>query len=482
MPQPIIQIKNLDITYNLGKENEYRASKNVNMDIYPEEYIAFFGPSGCGKSTLFYCILGILAPSAGVLLVKDENPYSYSPQKMVEFQTKTIGIIYQAFYLINSLSVVDNITLPLIFHNEYPMKRRARAMELLKRFDIDEQADKYPENLSGGQSQRVSVARALVNNPDIILADEPTGNLDSVATKQVMSSLEEINQKDRKTVIIITHNAAQLMYAHRVFYMKDGRVNRVVPNPDKKQIAKYDKQKNIVTEMDYLQKVHPYLSPQELKVKSLVNYLTQDFTFDQLERLEKYISLMVDRKIDKDKFEYVLSRRLSEGGAEIGKDLAKLMAEKIHNILFQSQDILRYRRRLRDNLFYAKERTIIYRLAKYLIEEYNHQLTPKQIKNLKSLVYERVSGVIRKENFFDCLCLPDVDGGLALGREVARRLTNHFEKLLIQGLEDTATGKEVEIKFKDKKMEWVEQYLRKYGKEVNEEKATKKSIDNFLKK
>ena len=103
MPEPIIKLKDLDITYNLGKANEYKATHGVSMDIYPGEFVAFFGPSGCGKSTMFYSILGILEPSAGQLLVKGENPYSFSPEEMVKFQTKIIGIIYQAFYLIQEM-------------------------------------------------------------------------------------------------------------------------------------------------------------------------------------------------------------------------------------------------------------------------------------------------------------------------------------------------------------------------------------------
>lgn len=474
--QPIIQIKNLDITYNLGKENEYKATKSANMDIYPEEYIAFFGPSGCGKSTLFYCILGILAPSAGELLVKGENPYKYSTEQMIHFQTKTIGIIYQAFYLINSLSVVDNVSLPLIFHNVNPAKRRTRALELLKRFDIEEQSEKYADNLSGGQCQRVSVARALVNNPDIILADEPTGNLDSTATKQVMEALEEINVKDKKTVIIITHNAAQLVYAHRVFYMKDGKVLRVVPNPDKKQIAKYDKQKFLVTEMDYLQKIHPYLTPKELKVKSLVNYLTQDLGFDQLAQLEKYVNMMVERKLDKEKFTFALTSKMSDGGVELSKSLAEVMGDKIHDILYQSEDILRYRRRLRDNQFYSKEADLIQRLTKYLIQSVKVQPTPQQLRALKENVYNRVSGVIRKEVFFKSLIKSVDKGGVGLGKSTARLLTNYFEKIIIQGVEEAQVDRFEGSKFKDKKMEWVEKYLAKHGRadEADEKKSEKK--------
>ena len=363
------------------------------MEIYPEEFIAFFGPSGCGKSTIFYSILGILEPSAGQLLVKGENPYSFSPEEMVRFQTLTIGIIYQAFYLIPSLSVIDNVALPQIFHGVPPGKRRAWAKTILKRFGIAEHADKYPDNLSGGQSQRVSVSRAMVNNPDILLADEPTGNLDSVSTKQVMDALDEINKSDKKTVIMITHNAAQLSYCHRVFYMKDGKLERIVPNPEKKQIAKVDKQKILVTEFDQLSKLFPYASPLELKVKSLVNYLTQDLNFYQLQRLEEIVSLVVERKMSQDEFCRTLSKDFNGGGIDLDVPLARHMSEKVEKILKDSEDITRFRRRFMENNFYSREHILVTKMTKHLVEEYNNQLSPVQRKRIRDLIYKRIAGL-----------------------------------------------------------------------------------------
>lgn len=440
MPEPIIQLKNLDITYNLGKENEFKASKNINMEIYPGEFVAFFGPSGCGKSTIFYSILGILEPSAGQLLVKGENPYALSPNEMVMFQTKIIGIMYQAFYLIPSLSVIDNVSLPQIFHGVPPAKRREWALQLLTRFDMGKHGDKYPENLSGGQSQRVSVARSLVNNPDIILADEPTGNLDSISTKQVMEALETINKVDKKTIIIITHNAAQLSYAHRVFYLKDGKLQRIVPNPDKKQIAKIDKQKILVTEMDQLSKLYPYATPDELKVKSLVNYLTQDFNFNQLERMEKFTKLVIERKMSKEEFRKVLCRRYHKGGVGTSPSLARVMAEKVDIIIHQGEDARRFRRRFTKNNFFSREHILIKNLSSYLIKNHKGNLLPIQKRRIKELVYKRIAGLIKRGEFQNVLLLKMKDGGVGLNRQPAKRMTFYFEKLLIQGSETKGHG------------------------------------------
>jgi len=440
MPEPIIKLKNLDITYNPGKENEYKATHAINMEIYPGEFVAFFGPSGCGKSTIFYSVLGVLEPSDGQLLVKGENPYSFSPEEMVKFQTKVIGIIYQAFYLIPSLSVIDNVALPQIFQGIPPGKRKNWARMLLDRFGIKEHGEKYPDNLSGGQSQRVSVARSMVNNPDILLADEPTGNLDSVSTKQVMDSLEEINMVDKKTVIMITHNAAQLSYAHRVFYLKDGRLIRTVPNPEKKQIAKIDKQKILVTEMDRLSKIFPYDTPVTLKVKSLVNYLTQDLNYDQLLRLEDFIHLMVERKIDQEGFIKNLSKRFHEGGVGINSALAKRMSDKVIRILQQSEDTRRFRRRFINNNFFARENILIQKITKYISDQFLGSMSIVQKKRIRELIYNRLAGLISREEFEKNLRNSLNKGGAGIPRAQARKLTLYFEKILIQGVESAREG------------------------------------------
>lgn len=440
MPAPIVKLKDLDITYNLGKENEFKAARSVSMEVFPGEFVAFFGPSGCGKSTIFYTILGILAPSAGQLLVKGENPYSFSPEEMVRFQTKVIGIIYQAFYLINSIDVIDNVVLPQIFHRVSPSKRKHWAKQLLKRFGMEEQAEKYPDNLSGGQSQRVSVARSMVNNPDILLGDEPTGNLDSVATKQVLDALEEINQVDKKTVIMITHNAAQLTYCHRVFYLKDGKLERVVPNPEKKQLAKVDKQKILVTEMDQLSKLFPYATPTELKVKSIVNFLTQDLTFDQLQRLEEYTKLIVERKISKEEFKKLLNKKYKYGGVDVSDSLSQVMSEKVDKIIRQAEDARRFRRRFMSNNFYARENTVVNRLTRYVALEYRGQFSRLQRNRLRDLVYNRLSGLISRRDFRQGLSLSLEAGGLGITRSAARKLTTYFEKIMIQGVETKGHG------------------------------------------
>lgn len=435
--EPIIQLRSVDVVYNLGKKNEFRALSDVNMEIYPGEFISFFGPSGCGKSTLFYAILGILKPSSGELLVKGENPYAFSPNEMVRYQAKIIGIIYQAFFLIPSISVLDNVALPQTFLGTPYVKRRKRALELLERFGIKDKADTYPMLLSGGQSQRVSVARSMVNNPDILLADEPTGNLDSKSSEQVMHVLDEINSRDKKTVIIITHNASQLTWVHRVFYMKDGKVLRVVPNPDKKQIVKFDKQKVLVTEIELLSKMFPYSSPEELKVKSIVNYLTQDLNFLQLDRLEKATREMLFRTISRDNFYNILKAPLIRGGVGLPQVRARETSNKIEQVFKQSEDIRRYRRRMNEGVFFQREDKLISRLLIYIMEEADIALDREQKAILKQAVRDRVSGIIRKDELEKILKDPVGKGGLGMSKQDRDKVINYFEKLLTQGIDTT---------------------------------------------
>ncbi|MEI8361290.1 MAG: ABC transporter ATP-binding protein [bacterium] len=435
MAEPIIRIRNMSIIYNKGKDNEFRASDGINMEIYPGEYIIFFGPSGCGKSTALYSILGILQPTSGEVIVKGEDIYEYTANDMVRYQTEVIGIMYQAFYLIPSLTIADNVTLPMIFQGVHPTIRRQKAEELLERFGVGMHAHKLPEALSGGQIQRVSVARSFINDPEIILADEPVGNLDSVSADAVMNTLDEINRRDKKTIILVTHDAKYLPYAHRIIYIRDGRVVRIVPNPEKKQIARVDKQKSMVTEMEQLVKIHPYLSASELKVKSMINYLTQDLNFEQIIRLENFAKLMIDGKVDDERFYNNLTTDFKKGGVGLDAKQGKEMTAKIAKLLSQSKDFRRYRRRMDENNFFNKGNELIKHITSHLVEAYGHKLEKIAQKNLTELVYGRVSGLIKKDEFVDGLMNELKEKGVGMNKEMAFAVTQYFEKLLTAGLE-----------------------------------------------
>lgn len=431
---PIIKVRDLQVVYNVGKSNEYHALRGESLDIFPEEYIILFGPSGCGKSTLLYSIFGVLEPTGGELLVKGENVYKYTSRRMVEFQRKTIGIIYQAFNLIASLTVMDNVALPLIFAGIPTSERERRAMVLLERFGVDKQARKLSTNLSGGQQQRIAVARSLINDPEILLADEPVGNLDSVSAEEVMGTLESVNMHDKKTIILVTHDAKYLPYAHRVYFMKDGGVEREVINPEKKQIKSVKAGTTILTEVEKLARVYPYVTTDDLRVKSILNYLTQDLTFEQLERLERQVVNMIEGKIQKEDLVNILTSPFVQGGVEVEPQTAEKMAGKIQNIMEQAQEIRRFRQRLKDKYLSPKQLDRIVGLRQKLLDEFPGKVTMEQVRWLDEHIQLRVAGMITMEDFRARLELPPADGGAGFSSKEARFLSWYLEKLVAQGV------------------------------------------------
>lgn len=434
MIEPIIKVKNLKIVYNEGKANEYYALRDESLEIYPNEYIILFGPSGCGKSTLLYSLLGILAPSSGEILVKNENPYKYNVKQMVHFQRSTVGIIYQSFNLIPSLTVLDNVSLPLIFAGVPKAERDRRGMQLLKRFGVDQQAHKLSTNLSGGQSQRVAVARSLVNDPEILFADEPVGNLDSLSSDQVMGTLEEINMKDKKTVILVTHDAKLLPYAHRVYYLKDGQVEREVVNPEKKQIKQVDPGTSVLSEIEKLARIYPYATSEELRVKSIVNFLTQTIGFDQIERLEKNVKAYIDGKFTDTGFVSSITKSMEAGGPEINPKTADLFKEKINIILKEAREIRAYRDAFRAKVASPRQAERIAAVREDLKREYGFSLTPEQTMRMDELLKFRIRGFIEQEDCRRRFEAPLDAGGVGLPQDTARSVSWYLEKLIGQGM------------------------------------------------
>lgn len=442
MARPIIYADKIEITYNLGKENEFKANKGTTIEIFEQEYIILFGPSGCGKSTLLYCVFGVLPPSAGKMYVNGESIYDYSPMQMVYFQRKTMGIMYQQFNLIPSITVLDNVALPLIFDGVPPRERNERAMELCRRFMIDHVAHKRPTLLSGGQQQRVSVARSLVNDPQILIADEPVGNLDSITAAQVMDTLAEINEKDKKTVILVTHDAKYLPYAHRIVYMNDGRIERIVPNPEKKQILKLAPGTTIVTEIEQISRIYPYDSPAELQVKSIVNYLTQDFTFDQVVRIERLTEQVIVGRMDGSTYLRLLMAPYEEGGAGVAVSEASKMAQKLSDILERSRDIQRYRRSalLDGAKVHARGTEYVNRIAEYIATEMGLSLDAKAKQNFEDIIAQRIGGFTKKDDFKNQLLTPVSEGGVGLTYKVMHDTTRLMEKLIAIGVQRVGTG------------------------------------------
>jgi putative ABC transport system ATP-binding protein len=434
MSKPIIFTDKIDITYNLGKQNEFKANKGTTLELFAEEYIILFGPSGCGKSTLLYSMFGVLPPSAGKIYVKGQSIYDFNPAEMVNFQRKTMGIMYQSFNLINSITVLDNVSLPLIFAGMPAYVRDKRAMELLRRFGIDHVSHKRPTLLSGGQQQRVSAARSLVNDPEILIADEPVGNLDSISAQQVMDTLEQINSRDRKTVLLVTHDAKYLPYAHRVVHLKDGKLMGITANPEKKQIKKIVPGETIITELEQIGRIYPYISPGEVRVKSIVNYLTQGLSFDQLSQLEKIVEEVMDGKISDRMLYDILTSDQVEHGLGLTEPIARDIASKMRKIIYQSTDVARLRAMKQKGVIITAQDDHVHRLRRYILNEYNLKISDEQSLVLDEAIAQRVLGFIKKEDFKNVLDTSLDAHGVGFDRKVTHMVARYLEKLLAQGV------------------------------------------------
>jgi putative ABC transport system ATP-binding protein len=218
--QGIIHLENITKSYYLGKQ-ELQVLKGINIDIFKNEYVALMGPSGSGKSTLMN-ILGCLdSPTGGKYTLNAKDVSGMPDNDLAEVRNKEIGFVFQQFNLLPRLTAIENVALPLIYSGVQKKERLERAMEVLTKVKLDDRSHHKPNELSGGQCQRVAIARALINNPSIILADEPTGNLDSKTSYEIMDILTKIHT-DGNTVILVTHEEDIAGYAKRVIRLKDG--------------------------------------------------------------------------------------------------------------------------------------------------------------------------------------------------------------------------------------------------------------------
>ncbi|OQX18982.1 MAG: ABC transporter [Candidatus Altiarchaeales archaeon A3] len=220
---PAIRTENLSKIYNKGKKNQFSAIKEINLSIDEGEFVALIGPSGCGKSTLLNLISTIDSPTEGKIYIYDKEISKMGDDEKAVLRRKIFGFIFQQFNLINSLTVLENVTMPMRFESQNSKKAEEMAKFLIKQVGLEGKENNKISEISGGQMQRVAIARALANNPKIILADEPTGNLDSKSGMQIMEILKNLN-KSGITLIIVTHDLNIANTAGRIIKIKDGEV------------------------------------------------------------------------------------------------------------------------------------------------------------------------------------------------------------------------------------------------------------------
>lgn len=227
---PIIVARDLKKIYRTDAAR-IRALNGVDVSIMPGEHCAILGTSGSGKSTLLSILAGLEHPTSGKIFIMRHPIHAMSEKELVDFRLHNIGFVFQSFNLMGTMTAVENVAMPLMFQGVSKAVREEKAARLLKKMGLGRQLRSRPSQLSGGQQQRVSIARALISRPEIIFADEPTGNLDSVTSTQIMDLMSEVADRRGSTLIFVTHDEDQAQYADRVLHIRDGLVDRVETHP-----------------------------------------------------------------------------------------------------------------------------------------------------------------------------------------------------------------------------------------------------------
>ncbi len=327
--QAIIETKNLVKNYGSGAGLN-KVLRGVDMQVIDGEFVIVFGPSGSGKSTLLNIIAGLEQPTSGTITIDNQDISRLNSDDRALFHRDKVGMVFQAYNLIPSLTVMQNITLPLIFSKISKKEREDRAMGLLRKFKLEQLARRLPVEASGGQMQRVGIVRALITEPPIIIADEPTGNLDSVSTRTVMELFAELNDEFHNTLLVVTHDPSLAKYGDRIIHVLDGKV--IKENPRKK----------VRTEQEQL-------SPYESLVKNEKNQLRRhmldllalmlsqpqlmSFSDDEIKGIVNTMILRYQNKISGKDMHAMLDKPVQDGGVGLYAPTAEHLTEHFDQIL-----------------------------------------------------------------------------------------------------------------------------------------------------
>lgn len=433
MSEPLIKTEHLSVVYSKGKPNEVRSLWDANITIYPEEFVIIHGPSGCGKSTLMYSIASLQPPTSGDILLRGKSLATFTKKEKLEFRRTGMGMIFQAFYLIETLRVVDNVSLPKLFRNESKSKRHEESMVLLKRFGIDAQSNRYPSQLSGGQKQRTAIARALINNPDIIFADEPVGNLDSESSRIVLEILRELNERDKKTIVLVTHDPAHLAFGDRIIHMKDGQVIREEVRKDKRgflasQSAKPEKETVVNPDLSILLRsfqnlpkeyIQTILTP--FKAKQLMFHFMSNISETQWMIGERLMRERLDNMIGSDSLFKLLDAPLSQGGAGLNRTRAASLVENF-------ETTFAFITSLKNEL---NPDSVNMKMFQYLQEKFALAMDDESKKLFLEGLKQRSAFNVGKRELLTLLDAPKSHGGIGLHHSTAEKVAQEIEMIFL---------------------------------------------------
>jgi len=443
-----ITTSSLSVTYFPGQSNEVKSLDNINLSICEGEFVIFFGPSGCGKSTLLYAIAD-LEKYQGDVVVDGRKIKDLNRKEKIAYSRNTVGMVFQAFHLIPTLNVMQNVALPLISAGVLPKERKKRVMELLTRFGVQNQAYRLPSQLSGGQQQRVAICRAVINDPKILLADEPLGNLDSKSANEVIKLFKDINIRLGKTVILVTHDPTFLDIAHRVFFIKDGKIIDVKVNENvRTEICSEEEQNKFPAtshskELDFISNHYSKLKANEpdflmraFKAKNLATMALADLTVDDFDSFRDIVekSLRLD-----DNFAMVekfLDVNPEKGGLGLDSRTAKKITGKLRLLAkeLQAGDNLPIINTIsgRDRKTEQQEENEVIALRRALFDELNIELSDyNSLGVIDSAILQRVRGEIDSKALFLLLDKPLKEGGAGLDKRVASKMSKRLEVWLI---------------------------------------------------
>lgn len=455
--KPIVELRNASFTYDPGTNKEVRALDDVSLKIFPGEYTAFFGPSGCGKTSLLYAVAGIEKPQTGSVWIDGKNILTLSPTEIAIMRQTKIGIVFQNFNLIPTITVLENVALPMAFLGIPDHDAKKRAQELLMRFGLDHLAVRYPNELSGGQQQRVSIARSLANDPLVILADEPMGNLDTTNAKIVLDQLRELNEKDGKTIIMVTHEVWTLRDVRKIFYVRDGKIMRMeerAPSKDaklpaEKSVEEITLEKNPFGEspekdavpegkeggtgdshtLSKLKALYPELKMEDVRIKALGLLLLEGYPEQTRARFESFLKKRLHGLIEPGAFKRLLDTPFLEGGAGLWKTTSEILAKKCDGFInewrFADKAIAKLEHHPKTLL--AEETKTIRR---WILEDTTSISTSEDTTRFDEITGEKLREIITWENFEKVLALPKKSGGLGLRGQTPHRITAKFQTLL----------------------------------------------------
>lgn len=403
MPElkPIIKVEHLNVIFDEGTPKETHALKDINLEIFPGEYVIIFGPSGCGKSTLLYHLAGLDNNiKDGKITISGVDIANASMNEVLEIRKKKMGMVFQAYNLIPTIKVLYNVCLPLFFWGKNNKDTMEKAEEKLETLGVLHQKDRLPSSLSGGQQQRVAIARALITDPDIIIADEPVGNLDFKSAYDVLSILYDLNVKQKKTILFVTHDMNYLPFADKIVYLWSGALSKVEINKHKMAPREKfgDVDKNKVSELT-----------QQLAT-SLVDFILDGEEKDVLsKRVEHKLVLFLVDMISWDELMSFFSSPIRVGGLGFSPARVKRIEELLKKM------------RMENNLLFFKYFHKIDRndIVDIISREIDFNLDAFQKERLAEIIEFRVSDIVTEENMSKFLSSPREEKGLNLPKRDA---------------------------------------------------------------